>query len=191
MQIGQWVDEICGNLVSNDVNLSEIIVIIETLMWIRSNQLSNCLILSNFLVIVDSINGNTRIRDRYNHYTSICSELLQEGSQIQLQKVERDQVREADILASTIRQGSRKVNVFRQFCTDSWVELNINLDDISFEQLCHCSNKWRVAPYMLAMLATRSCSISFLIYCAFNQKNKNALKKLRMLILIFSRFCYT
>lgn len=54
---------ICGNIVSNDVNLSEIIAITETLVWVRNNQWSKCPILSDSLVVVNNINGNTRMKD--------------------------------------------------------------------------------------------------------------------------------
>ena len=68
--------------------------------------------------------------------TTMCKELLQGKVQIQLQKVEQDQVREADILAKTVRQGSREANVFHQFCIAPWVKLGINLEDITCEHLC-------------------------------------------------------
>ena len=56
------------------------------------------------LIVVDCIDGSTRIKDRYNNYTTVCRELMQREGHIQLEKVERGQVQEADILARTSSQ---------------------------------------------------------------------------------------
>lgn len=98
------MEGLCGNLICNDANFVEILAIHETLLWIKTKQWTKCLILSDSLIVVDCIDGSTRIKDRYNNYTTVCRELMQREGHIQLEKVERGQVQEADILARTSSQ---------------------------------------------------------------------------------------
>lgn len=64
-----WVEGIRGNIINNDSTLAKILAIYKTLMWIKAKQLTNYIILPDSLVVVDCINGNTRIRDKFSNYT--------------------------------------------------------------------------------------------------------------------------
>lgn len=143
---GQWVKESCGSFVSSDANMAELIALYETLRWIKDHKRSSCLVLSNSLVVVDNVNGQTKIPGHYNYYTTMCTELLQEESKLQIQKIERSQVQEADILAKKVRRGSRVDNVFHQFCTNPWVKRNIALDDLNYEHIMLCCNDGGITP---------------------------------------------
>lgn len=82
-----WVEGICGNIINNDASLAEILAIYKALLWIKAKQWTNCIILSDSLIVVECITENTNIKDRYNNYTIMCRELLQGEEKIKLEKV--------------------------------------------------------------------------------------------------------
>lgn len=86
-------------MVSNDADLAEITAII-ALKWINKKGWDDCILLSYFMIAVTNINGEAKIKDRYTNATR-CKTVLQEGPVKLVQKVERDQTREADVLAKS------------------------------------------------------------------------------------------